>query len=442
MYDCLEEIPGKEGFIDMESRRSFLRTTAAAAVVSRTVRGANDRVQMGIIGAGERGMQDFRAFSYHEDCVFIAACDVNKLKLEPALQTMGGKVDAYGDYRRILDRKDIDAVLLTVPDHWHSPMMVEACAAGKDVYVEKPLSNTLPAAQKMVEAAQKYKRVVQMGCQQRSTPHFQVCVKMIQDGLLGKVSHAVLLYPGGYTRVQPPPEAPPPTLDWEMFQGPAPRKPFSPGRLFWRSYYAYGGGLITDWGVHLTDIAHMALGCDRKGPALTGASAQFVTVPRDDEQIPEAFVCTWQYEDFVMSFTNVVSPIPGFDMSGNWFYGKRGALHVNRSGYQILPSAQRGGPMPAAAAGRGQTGGAQPVGAPGGLGGPPIEAKDFRNTDRGINGDTPLHARNFLDCIKSRQKPNCDIEIGFYSTLPCLLALMAIQQGRSIVWDGQTAKPA
>jgi hypothetical protein len=129
-------------------------------------------------------------------------------------------------------------------------------------------------------------------------------------------------------------------------------------------------------------------------------------------------------------------------MSGNWFYGKRGALHVNRSGYRILPSAQRGGPMPAAAAGRGQTGGAQPVGAPGGLGGPPIEAKDFRNTDRGINGDTPLHARNFLDCIKSRQKPNCDIEIGFYSTLPCLLALMAIQQGRSIVWDGQTAKPA
>src|SRR5208283_5459503 len=147
----------------MESRRSFLRTTAAAAVVSQTARGANDRIQMGIIGTGERGMQDFHAFSYHEDCVFIAACDVNKLKLEPALQVMGGKVDAYGDYRRILERKDIDAVLITTPDHWHSPMMVEACAAGKDVYVEKPISNTLPAAQKMLDAAQKYKQVVQMG---------------------------------------------------------------------------------------------------------------------------------------------------------------------------------------------------------------------------------------------------------------------------------------
>jgi predicted dehydrogenase len=408
---------------------------------------------MGIIGTGERGMQDFRAFSYHEDCVFIAACDVNKLKLEPALQMMGGKVEAYGDYRRILDRKDIDAVLLTVPDHWHSPMTVEACAAGKDVYVEKPISNTLPAAQRMLDAAQKYKRVVQMGCQQRSTPHFQACAKMIQDGLLGKVTHAVLYQPGSYTRVQPPPEAPPPTLDWEMFQGPAPRKPFSPGRLFWRSYYDYGGGMLTDWGVHLTDTAHMALGCDRKGPAMTGATAQFVTVPRDNEQIPEAFACTWRYEDFVMTFTNVVPPIPAFDMQGNWFFGRKGALHVNRSGYHILPSPQRAAPPPAARggaagaapAGSGPAGGAQPGRGPGGSGGQPaapLEAKDFRNTDRGINGDTPLHARNFLDCVKSRQKPDCDIEIGFYSSLPCLLALMAIRDERSYAWDGKTAKPA
>jgi predicted dehydrogenase len=449
----LEEISGKKGFI-METRRQFLRTSAAAAVVSQTVRGANDRIQMGVIGTGTRGMQDFRSFSYHEDSVFVAACDVNKVRLEAAVQTMGGKVDSYGDYRRILDRKDIDAVLVTTPDHWHSPITVEACAAGKDVYVEKPISNTLPAAQKMVEAAQKYKRVVQMGCQQRSTPHFQACVKMIQDGLLGKVTHAVLLYPGGYARIQQPPEPPPPTLDWEMFQGPAPRKPYSPSRMSWRSFYAYGGGLITDWGVHLTDIAHMALGCDRKGPALTGVSAQWVTMPRDDEQIPEAFICTWQYEDFVMSFTNAVPPGQGFDMSGNWFYGRRGALHVNRAGYHILPAAQRAAPPPQAArggaagapAGGGAAGGAQPGRGRGGGGGqpagPPIEAKDFRNTDRGIGGDGPLHARNFLDCIKSRQKPNCDIEIGFYSSLPCLLAVMAIQAGRSIAWDGKTAKPA
>ena len=439
----------------MESRRNFLRTTAAAAVVSQTVRGANDRIQMGIIGTGGRGMQVFHDFSWHEDCVFIAACDVYKAHLDAAVQTMGGKVDAYADYRRILERKDIDAVLVTTPDHWHSQIVVDAVSAGKDVYVEKPLSNTLPAAQRMVEAYLKSGRVVQMGCQQRSTPHFQECVKMIQDGLLGKVTHAVLYYPGNYTQIQQPPEPPPPTLDWEAFQGPAPRRPFSAGRLFWRSFYAYGGGLITDWGVHLTDIAHMALGCDKKGPTLTSVSARFVNIPRDDEEIPEAFVCSWEYDNFVMTFTNITIPIPGLNLPGNWFFGPKGALHVDRGGYRILPVPSRGAPP---SAGRGQPGAAQPGAAPGGAPvrvaqprpgglfapppGPPIEAKEFRNTARGANGDTALHTRNFLDCVKSRQKPICELETGFYSSLPCLLALMAIQQGRSLVWDGKTAKPA
>ena len=474
----------------MESRRNFLRTTAAAAVVSQTVRGANDRIQMGVIGTGGRGMQVFHDFSWHDDCVFIAACDVYGARLAGAVQTIGGKVDSYADYRRILDRKDIDAVLVTTPDHWHSPIVVDAVSAGKDVYVEKPVSNTLAAAQRMVEANQRYGRVVQVGCQQRSTVHFQECVKMIQDGLLGKVTHAVLFYQGNYTQIQQPPETPPPTLDWEAFQGPAPRKPFSSGRLFWRSFYAYGGGLITDWGVHLTDIAHMALGCDKKGPMLTQASGRFVNIPQDDEEIPEAFVCSWQYENFVMTFTNITIPFPGLNLPGNWFFSPKGALHVDRGGYQIYagwaqdPPAGRqrtdrrsaagrscagqgggpaGGMQPGGAlAGRGQAGGApggrgQAGGAPGGGGqapaprpgglfapppGPPIEAKEFRNTARGASGDTALHTRNFLDCVKSRQKPICELEIGFYSSLPCLLALMSIQQGgRTIAWDGKTAKP-
>ena len=475
----------------MESRRSFLRTSAAAAVVSQTVRGANDRIQMGVIGTGGRGMQVFHDFSWHDDCVFIAACDVYGTRLAAAVQTMGGKVDSYADYRRVLDRKDIDAVLVTTPDHWHSPIVVDAVSAGKDVYVEKPVSNTLAAAQRMVEANQRYGRVVQVGCQQRSTVHFQECVKMIQDGLLGKVTHAVLFYQGNYTQIQQPPETPPATLDWEAFQGPAPRKPFSSGRLFWRSFYAYGGGLITDWGVHLTDIAHMALGCDKKGPMLTQASGRFVNIPQDDEEIPEAFVCSWQYENFVMTFTNITIPFPGLMLPGNWFISPKGALHVDRGGYQILPTggrrtpppAQPGGAPGAAPAGGGPAGGMQPGGAPGGAiagrgpgggapggamagrgpggapggrgqapaprpgglfappSGPPLEAKEFRNTARGASGDTALHTRNFLDCVKSRQKPICELEIGFYSSLPCLLALMSIQQGgRTIAWDGKTAK--
>ena len=415
----------------METRRKFLQTSTAAAVVSQTVRGANDRVQMGVIGTGSRGMQVWGGFSQHADVAFIAACDVDRARLDTAVPKMGGKVDSYGDYRRVLERKDIDAVLITTPDHWHSQIMVDACAAGKDVYVEKPVSNTIPAAQRMVEAAQKYKRVVQVGLQQRSWPHFRDCCKMIQDGLLGPVAHAILLYPGGYTRAVQPPEAPPATLDWEMWQGPAPRRPYSPSRRGWRAFYSYGGGLVTDWGVHLTDIAHMALGCDTKGPSLTSASAQFVNVARDDEQVPDAFICSWQYDKFVMSFTNNQIPAEGLPTSGNWFYGRRGTLLVNRSGYKIIPTPARGG--------MGRGGAAAPP-APA-----PLEAKEFRPTGRGAAGadeGTVLHTRNFLDCIKSRQKPNCDMEVGFYSTLPCLIALLAIQQGRSFAWDGKAARPA
>jgi predicted dehydrogenase len=194
-----------------------------------------------------------------------------------------------------------------------------------------------------------------------------------------------------------------------MWQGQAPRRPYSPSRLGWRAFYAYGGGLITDWGVHLTDIAHMALGCDTKGPSITSASGQWVNMPRDDEQVPESFICNWQYDKFVMSFTNIQAPGEGLPSSGNWFYGRHGVILLNRSGYRITPSPSRGG------MGRGGAAGAD-VG-------------------------TILHTRNFLDCIKSRQKPNCDIEVGFYSSLPCLIALLAIQQGRSFTWDGKTAKP-
>jgi len=406
----------------MENRREFLRTTAAAAFVSQRVLGANDRIRMALIGAGGRGTLVNALFRKHADCEFVAACDVRKSRLDAALKQLPGKVDGYGDYRRILERKDVDALLVTTPDHWHSPITVDACAAGKDVYVEKPLSNTVPAAQRMVEAARKYNRVVQLGTQQRSGLNFQEAGKLVQDGLLGKVTHCVLVQPGGYTQITQPTQEPPADLDWEMFQGPAPRAPFSPSRLRWRSYYAYGGGLVTDWGVHLTDIALMYMKSDSKGPLLTSASAQYVNFPKDLEQVPDAFVCSWQYDGFVMSFTNVVPPNAEYNMQGNWFYGQRGVLHINRSGYRVIPAGRGGG-------GRG------------GQQAPPIEARtapvkeDYEN-----DPDTTAHARNFLDCVKSRKRSTSDVEIGFNSTLPCLIALLAIQQGKTFAWDGKAAQ--
>jgi predicted dehydrogenase len=435
----------------METRREFIKTMATAAAVasaSRPIQGANDRIRMAVIGTGTRGQMDTRFFMSHPDCEFVAACDVRKTRLDQAMKAIGGSVQGYGDYRRILERKDIDAVLVTTPDHWHGPIVAQACAAGKDAYVEKPMTHTIEDALMAVEAAKKYKRVVQLGVQQRSGAHFQECAKMIQDGYIGKVSHCVLNQPGSYGGVMQPTAPVPEDLDWEMFQGPAPRHPFSPSYLRWRAFYMYGGGLMTDWGVHLTDIALLAMRADGKAPIHTAASAQYVGFPRDPEQFPDVFTAAWQYDDFLMTFTNIQLPSTEFPTNGNYFYGTRGVLHVNRSGYRILPQPQRGGMPPRAAGAQGagaRAGGARAAAAPAAPQTPPapIEAKTYRQ-DENYEDDphTKAHARNFLDCVKSRKSPAADITgPGFYVTLPCLLGRLAVKEGKAYGWDGTKAVP-
>ena len=434
----------------MDSRRTFLKTmamAAAAASTSRTVLGQNEKVRMAVIGTGTRGQMVSRFFMTHPDCEFVAACDVRKSRLDQALKAMGGKVEAYGDYRRILDRKDIDAVLVTTPDHWHGPIVAQACAAGKDAYVEKPMTHTIEDAVMAVDAAKKYKRVVQLGVQQRSGAHFQECVKLIQDGYIGKVYHCVLNQPGSYGGVMQPTAPVPEDLDWEMFQGSAPRRPFSPSYLRWRAFYMFGGGLMTDWGVHLTDIALLAMKADTKPPIFTSASAQYVAFPKDPEQFPDVFSASWQYDDFLMTFTNIQTPVPAgeFPLNGNYFYGPKGVLHVNRSGYRILPVPQRrqGPPPGAAGPGAGAPAGAAPA-APQAPPPPPIEGKMYRQEEAYENDPhTIAHARNFLDCVKSRKSPVADITtVGFHVTLPCLLGRLAVKEGRAYRWDGSKAVPA
>jgi len=417
----------------MKSRRRFLQ--ASAAVAARSVLGANDRVQMAIIGTGNRGNQVFNGFSQQTDQVFLAACDVAADRLD-AFVTIHGKMDTYRDYRRVLERKDIDAVLVTAPDHQHAPILLAALRAGKDVYIEKPVSNSIEAAQRMVEAVHKSDRVVQVGLQQRSWPHFQECARLIQDGYIGTVRQSVMYYPN-YLRV---PEVDPPTpvpegLDWDGWLGPAPHKPYAPSRQrSWRAYYDYGGGMITDWGVHLADVEHWYMKADAKGPILTtAASNYFSTGKPDPDQTPDAFSIAWQYDNYIATFTNTAPPaVDGLTGTGNYFYGDKGVLLINRSGYRIFPNASRG------MGGRGGRGGQPGQPAPNlPAPPPPIEAK------RGEGGRdaTPEHTRNFLDCVKSRQKPIADIDIGFYSSLPCLIALQAIRQKRQLTWDGKTAKP-
>jgi predicted dehydrogenase len=406
-------------------RRQFLQASAAAAAVPRTVLGANDRIQVGIIGTGSRFNTYLHlAFLKQTDCTIVAGCDVARNRLDEFATKVGGKVDTYADYRRVLERKDIDAVVIATPDHWHSPMTVAACEAGKDVYVEKPVSNTIPAALKMVEATHRYKRVVQVGLQQRSWPHFQECAKMVQDGLLGTVTHAVVQHRGGNEVKPEPPQQPPPGLDWEMWQGPAPRRPYTPGRhRGWHAYYDYSGGYLTNWGVHHIDVVHWFLNADAKAPLLASASAQYVQLASPDpEQVPSAFSVSWKYDKFVMSFTNAEMPNPEFDSWGAYFHGPRGSLLVNRPGYQLQPSSRPGRPQ-----GENRDEAA-------------FNAKTFalKNWPAGEREAEIVHVRNWLDCIKSRQKPVCDMDTGFHSTLPTLLGLLAVRHERTYAWDTGT----
>ncbi|HXW06477.1 MAG TPA: Gfo/Idh/MocA family oxidoreductase [Vicinamibacterales bacterium] len=445
----------------MINRRDFLQAAIAAAAAAQArpllaatrqtgVIGANDRIRVGIVGCGNRGNQVATDWMKHKDSVFVAACDVAKDRLDQTAarlgQTQGNTLDTYEDYRRILERKDVDAIFIATPDHWHSPMMIEAVSAGKDVYVEKPVSNEIEPAVKMVEAARQSNRIVQVGLQQRSWHHFQEAAKLFQEGYIGTtVNHCQMCPPGGGGggfggRGQQPqtPQEPPPGFNWDLFQGPAKRKPFVPGRRQWRGWYDYGGGNLTDWGVHLTDIMNWYMRGDTKVPLLTSASAQYVRNPKDPERVPDTYAVTWQYDNFVATLSNAM--VPGLEdareLYGNYFFGDRGVLLVNRIGYEIRPyAAPQGG-----RGGRGQNPNAPPPP-------PPIEAKKFRDpsgmsevADSSFGSATHRHVRNFLDSMRSRQKPNCDIEVGFNSTLPCLLAIVSVKTSQTVRWDGKAAK--
>ena len=412
----------------MESRRTFVTKAAAgvAALGSSSLRAASDEVVVGVIGCGTRGARYLMPnFSIVDNCRIAAVCDVYKPNLERAASTAGSKVDSYGDYRRILERKDINVVIVATPDHWHGPITVEACEAGKDVYVEKPLSNNIEDCLKMVEAARKYKRVVQVGLQQRSSTPFLEAYKVIQKGTLGNIRHAVVVNPsggprrprpGGYTMPSNELQPVPADLDWEMFQGAAPRRPFNPMRQRgWRSYWEYGAGTLSDWGVHLVDIAHWYL--DVTKPPQTAAAA-FGTFSRAaDERTPDSVDVAWRYDNFVMSYSS------RGEERGTYIYGDDGMLFVGRYGYHVKPNTSRGAEPTFEAISE--------------------ELRDEFPADKpSAESDTGKHVRNFLECVRTRERPVVDVEIGAISTIPTLMGgLSILNQGKTISWEGNGARP-
>lgn len=365
----------------------------------------SDKVVMGLIGCGGMGRADMSYLKANPEVEFVACCDPYKPHLDEAIKMTGGRAKGYGDFREVLAIKDIDAVVVGTPDHWHCIIGAMACAAGKDVYCEKPLSIDISQGRGFVQAARKYGRVVQTGTQQRSGTHFQEAVRIVQRGDLGKVANVSVwivgnAMPGGIGN--PPDAAPPADLDWEMWQGPAKRHPYNPNRCIYnfRWFWDYSGGKMTDWGTHLMDIVHWAMGVDYP---LSVACAGGKLGLKDNRETSDTQMAVFEYPGFVCTWNH--QDCNGFGRDGHGygiqFHGENGTLFVDRGSWAITP-----------------------------------EGKKMEKRSGGGSAQNEPHVRNFLDCVKSRERPRSDVEICHRSTSACHLANIALWTGRKIRWDG------
>lgn len=411
---------------DEINRRDFIKraalTTAATSVSmygpsTRNVLGANDRIRLGVIGTGRQGVDNMENFMRHG--VEVAALsDVYQPNLEKGVKAEGGKAKICKDFREVIDDKQIDVVLVATPDHWHALPALEACKAGKDVYVEKPTAVAVEESKKIVEAARKYKRVVQVGTWQRSNVHFQKAVQAVQNGLIGKVSFVKTwnysnIYPEGIGN--PADSDPPAGLDWDMWLGPAPKVPYNWNRFgvgdrwsTFRYFYDYANGWLGDWCVHLLDIVHWAMKVD--GPtAVTASGSKFFL--KDNSDTPDTLQVTFEYPEFVCLYENRL--LNANSMYGHGygieFHGIDGTMFVDRGGFEVYPEKKR------------------------------VEKKDVDRTavmkmDR-VDDGLFEHIANMLDCIKTRKLPASDIEIGHRTSSACLLGNVALRSKERIVWD-------
>src|SRR5262245_59201932 len=411
-------------------RRDFLRTSSLAAFATSRFRSPsllaqvspsstvspNDKVTVGFIGTGRMGQSNLKTFLKHPEVEVAAVCDVYGPNREAAAKIAGPRARTFIDFRKLLEMKEIQAVVVASPDHWHALHTIFACQTGKDVYVEKPVSVYLEEGRQMVEAARRYKRIVQVGTQQRSGLHFQEAVDLIRNGHIGKVSFIRTWnygnsFPSGIGN--PPNSDPPPDLDWDMWLGPAPKVPFNANRFgvhperfsSFRWFWSYAGGMMTDWGVHLLDIVQWAMNVE--GPSEIAAQEGKLYL-QDNRETPDTLQVTYQYPGFVCVYEN--RECNGARLDGHsygiCFHGSLGTMFLDRAGFEILPE----------------------------------------KTSKGVNQCEPLavkssnnhnlaHSRNFLDCIKSRQLPICDIEIGHRSTSVAQLGNVAYRTKSHLTWD-------
>jgi len=415
------------------SRRTFAKAAIAASAASyQRIPGANDRVQLGFIGVGNRGDQDLTAFLEYADQQVTAVCDIRDDYMERAAEKTRTNPIRVHDYRKLLERKDIDAVVISTPDHWHALQTIDACNAGKDVYVEKPLSLTIVEGRRMVEAAKRTRRVVQVGINRRSSKICREAAEIVRSGGIGRVTavrcdHVVNEWPLGIG--DPPNETPPPGVDWDLYLGPAPRAPYNRNRAFYRFrwFWNQSGGQLTNNGVHYLDLIQWALGQDAP-LSITAVGGKYAI--QDNREIPDTMVVLWEYPGKTLvifeQFNCNGAPMGPRPNVLAEFRGTNGTLYAYDSGYEVVPEVHAGIPIPAhgpldRTTGRAWRDSGKPAMQP--------------VTAKGSSNSTLAHARNFLDCVKSRATPNCDVETGHRSTSATILGNIALHTGTRLAWD-------
>jgi predicted dehydrogenase len=424
-------------------RRSFVKTSGVGitALSASRVLGANDRVNVALIGCGGRGRYVARMIREAPNVSYSAVADVYKANGEIARQWAGPDAKSFQDFRKVLDLKEVDAVHIATPDHWHAIASVLACQAGKDVYVEKPTSLTLREGRVMVNAARKYNRIVQVGTQHRSAPHFMKIAEMIQRGDIGQVKFVRLWNymnqtPNGIGRkpVQDPPEG----LDWDMYLGPSPKVPFNPNRFLstFRYFWDYSGGYITDFGNHRLDTMQQIMGVT--APRTISACGGKMVL-QDDRETPDLMTVTYEYDGFIATYEGsnlnthgMGGRTPGhkyYNQRGEWdqpngiaFYGTDATIFAERIGWEIFPE-------PEPYVGRRD---AAASAAP-----PRKRSPNVKRMWENVEEPTKAHALNFIECVRSRKAPNADIEIGHRSTSLALLGNIAMKTGKKLHWDAR-----
>jgi len=411
------------------NRRDFLRgslgaATVAAVLPQRPSHAASEKVIIGVMGLGGRGTALAKMFAERKDVEIAYLCDPDSRRLPQASQAItqaqGKQPQTVQDFRRILDDKNVDALINATPDHWHALGTILACQAGKDVYVEKPMAHNVWEGRKMIEAARKYKRVVQVGMQTRSAPYAKDAAEQVRGGKLGdvyliRVFNMMQHSPMGRGSEQPVPQG----FDYDLWCGPAPKLPYNPSRA-WLNQWEYSCGPIPGDAIHQLDLARTLFG-DKPYPDAVAHSGG-VRALRDGREIPDTQMALFDYGDLTLVFesalwTPYLKKVPmqlrDRDLFPDWpFYsmrievlGTKGMMYLGRhgGGWQIYDADDK--------------------------------VVDFRY---GRQGDQP-HQENFIQCIRTREKPNADVEQGHYSALLCHMANISYRVGnRKLALDPKT----